>query len=57
MEISSSAYRKSGVEQVTQLLSGFMCQAGCDGLSTQSAALRAVLLELTSKIHWDVFSK
>ena len=57
MEISSSAYRKSGVEQVTQLLCGFMCQAGCDGLSTQSAALRAVLLELTSKIHWDVFNK
>ena len=29
MEISSRAYRKSGVEQVTQRLCGFMCQAGC----------------------------
>ena len=56
MEISSRAYRKSGVEQVTQRLCGFMCQAGCDGLSTQSAAFRALLLELTG-IHWDVFSK
>ena len=32
-------------------VSGRMC-----GLSTQSAAFRALLLELTG-IHWDVFSK